>query len=243
MLIVNADDFGRSREETDAVVTCYSEGRITSTSAMLFMRDSQRAAGKARELGIPVRLHLNLSEPFTSGQVSPQVAQAHARVVRFLRRGKYATVLYNPLLREQFRCVVDAQYEEFERVYGERPSYVDGHQHQHLCSNVLLDGLLPRGCGVRRSFSFEKGEKSYLNLQYRRMVDAFLARKHPLVDFFFALDTCLRSHRLGHAFAAARTATVELMAHPIRALEFNYLMSEAHLHALTDLNNEAVSSF
>jgi len=37
MLIINADNWGRSAVETDAVLTCYQEGRITSVSAMMFM--------------------------------------------------------------------------------------------------------------------------------------------------------------------------------------------------------------
>jgi predicted glycoside hydrolase/deacetylase ChbG (UPF0249 family) len=38
MLILNADDSGRSRAETDAVLRCYQEGRIFSVSAMVSSR-------------------------------------------------------------------------------------------------------------------------------------------------------------------------------------------------------------
>jgi predicted glycoside hydrolase/deacetylase ChbG (UPF0249 family) len=44
MLIINADDWGRSVAETDAALRCYREGRITSVNAMVFMQDSERAA-------------------------------------------------------------------------------------------------------------------------------------------------------------------------------------------------------
>src|SRR5262245_28926635 len=44
MLIVNADDLGRSKAETDAAMACYAKDRITSTSAMVFMTDSERAS-------------------------------------------------------------------------------------------------------------------------------------------------------------------------------------------------------
>lgn len=224
MLIVNADDFGRSPEETDAATACYRARRITSVSAMVFMRDSVRAAEGARQAGIPVGLHLNLSEPFTARDVNGHLARAHGRVVRFLRNSKYATVLYHPLLRNQFSEVVHAQFEEFERLYGSQPGHVDGHQHQHLCSNVLFDSLIPRGYQVRRSFSFQKGEKGVLNRRYRRFVDARLARRYSIVDYFFSLETCLQQRRLERVFELAETATVELMAHPIKVPEFNFLM-------------------
>jgi len=44
MLIVNADDWGRSLAETDAALRCLKRGRITSVSAMVFMQDFKRAA-------------------------------------------------------------------------------------------------------------------------------------------------------------------------------------------------------
>ena len=65
MLIINADDFGRSVAETDAALRCYIAGRITSVSAMVFMADSERAAELAKENELDVGLHLNFTERFT----------------------------------------------------------------------------------------------------------------------------------------------------------------------------------
>ena len=62
MIIINADDWGRSERETDAALSTYKRGRITSASAMVFMRDSGRAADLAKDAGIDVGLHFNLSE-------------------------------------------------------------------------------------------------------------------------------------------------------------------------------------
>lgn len=232
MIIINADDWGRSVAETDAIASCYRRGAISSTSAMVFMPDSERAAELARELGLPVGLHLNLSESLTGPGVSPALRHAHDRVARFLTANKYAQLLYNPLLRSDFRTVVDAQLQGFERLYGEGPRHLDGHQHQHLCANVLVDALLPRHRSVRRSFSFWRGEKSGLNRAYRSMVDRWLARRHPLADYFFSLESCLKFGRLARVFELASAADVELMTHPIRANEFEYLMSGTHLAAV-----------
>jgi predicted glycoside hydrolase/deacetylase ChbG (UPF0249 family) len=52
MIIVNADDWGRSPLETDAALACYRDERITSVSAMVFMEDSVRASELAKEAGI-----------------------------------------------------------------------------------------------------------------------------------------------------------------------------------------------
>ena len=76
MLIINADDWGRSIMETDATLRCYKVGRVTSVSAMMFMSDSERAAELARENGVDTGLHLNFSEPFTGKTARKDFASA-----------------------------------------------------------------------------------------------------------------------------------------------------------------------
>jgi predicted glycoside hydrolase/deacetylase ChbG (UPF0249 family) len=239
MMIVNADDFGRSLAETDAVAACHVAGRVTSATAMVFMQDSERAAEVARGSGIDVGLHLNLSQRFTGGQVTPSLRRSHDRVVRFLGVSRYATVVYNPLLRRQFRDSVEAQLEEFGRLYGRPPAHVDGHQHQHLCANVVVDRLIPPGRRVRRNFSFWPGEKSAVNRMYRRRVDTWLARDYALVDYFFSLEDCLLRGRLSRAVGLAETATVEIMTHPANPDEFRYLMSDSFAGVLRRLGSLA----
>jgi predicted glycoside hydrolase/deacetylase ChbG (UPF0249 family) len=225
MIIINADDWGRSRVETDTALRLFAAGRITAVSGMVFMEDSARAAGLARESGIDVGLHLNLNEPFNGNDVPPQIRSGHETIVRFLRRGRYAQLVYHPGLRQSFRRVYAAQAAEFERLYGRSPSHVDGHQHMHLCSNVLLDGIVPKGQRVRRSFSFSPGEKSALNRAYRRFVDWRLSRRYRLTDYFFALSQNLEPSRLQRVADLSLARNVELMTHPVDAREQALLTS------------------
>jgi predicted glycoside hydrolase/deacetylase ChbG (UPF0249 family) len=210
---------------------------------MVFMRDSARAAANARGCGLQVGLHLNLSEPFTGSNVDRQLRHAQDQVVRFLTMGKYALLMYHPLLRQQFRLVVHAQFAEFERLYRCVPPHVDGHQHQHLCSNVLFDQLIPAGLIVRRNFSFFRGEKSLWNRAYRHGVDRVLAKRYRLSDFFFSLEDCLNRGKLDAVYALASVRRVELMTHPVRPRELQYLMSDeykARAHSL--LNGVGMST-
>ena len=227
MLIINADDLGRSRMETDAALSCLREGRITSVSAMVFMEDSERAANLARDCGVDAGLHLNLSQVFSGRVVSPAVAEAHNRIVGFMKTTKYALLVYHPFLRRCFRDVYQTQADEFVRLFGKSPSHVDGHQHRHLCANMLLDEIIPRGQKVRRNPSLSPGEKGPLNRAYRRLVDRWLGRRYCLTDYLFNLAECMEESRLARVLGLAKVTRVELETHPCRKAEHALLMSDA----------------
>src|SRR5260370_41954329 len=145
MLVINADDFARNRFATDRILVCHIEKRITSTSAMVFMEDSERAATLAKASQVDVGLHINFTESFTAPSVPQPLRRDHERIRRFLRLNKYALVIYNPYLRKGFREVFAAQAGEFMRLYGREPSRFDGHQRMHLCGKMILDPILPTG--------------------------------------------------------------------------------------------------
>lgn len=226
LLIINADDWGGWRSATDAALACFTARRITSVTAMVFMEDSERAAKIAADAGLDVGLHINFNQPFTGRNCPAPVLASHESVGRFLRRSKYAQLVFHPGLRAGFRADFRSQLEEFERLYGHAPSHFDGHQHMHLCSNSLLGGVIPAGQRVRRSFSFWPGEKHALNRAYRRWVDARLKRRYVVTNYFFALAQCLASPRLARVAQLAGTATVELMTHPEKPAEKACLLSE-----------------
>jgi predicted glycoside hydrolase/deacetylase ChbG (UPF0249 family) len=226
MLIINADDWGRSVAETDAALGCYKRGRITSVSAMVFMEDSERAAELAKENELDVGLHLNFTDKFTTNQYPQTLGNYHSEIVRFLRGHKYSQLLYNPFLRKGFAYSYEAQVEEFARLYTKPPSHIDGHHHMHLCANVLLSNTIPAGAKLRRNFSFWPGEKSMLNRTYRWLVDRWLARRYCLADYFFDLTQCIEEKKLDRVAALAKSSNVELMTHPIVNKEEEYLMSD-----------------
>lgn len=225
MLVVNADDWGRSIAETDAAYRCHKKGRITSLSAMVLMEDSERAAELARENQMDVGLHLNFTQRFTGQVHSPALRDCHDRIVRFLTRNKYSQLLYNPFLRTDFYYSYQAQAAEFERLFGKPPSRLDGHHHMHLCANLVWSKIVPAGMKMRRNFSFWPGEKSTVNRAYRYLVDRWISRNYEIVDHFFDLTQCIQGKKLARVEALARFSAIELMTHPIIASESAFLMS------------------
>jgi chitin disaccharide deacetylase len=225
-LIVNADDWGRSRLVTDKTLECVLHGTVSSVSAMVFMEDSERAATISLERGVDSGLHLNFTQPFDAPRTSNRLKEHQHRLVEYLKSNRLAQVIFHPGLAKSFDYVVAAQLDEFVRLYGAEPERLDGHHHMHLCLNVTLGRLLPLGTVVRRNFSFESGEKSATNRLYRSMIDRLLARRHRLADFFFSIAPIQPYERIKKICALAKDHIVEVETHAIEPEEHRFLMGD-----------------
>jgi len=225
-LIVNADDWGRDRENTDRILECITNHTVSSVSAMVFMADSERAAGLAQEYGVDTGLHINFTSPFSAPYCNPKLQGHQGKLAKYLTSNRLAKVLYHPGLTESFDYVLRSQFEEYERLYGVQPARMDGHHHMHLCPNVLMGGLLPAGTVVRRSFSFLRGEKGLANLCWRRVINSMLARRYRITDFFFSLSP-LSPIRLKTIGCLASNSVVEVETHPVNSDEYGFLNSGA----------------
>lgn len=236
MLIINADDFGKGMETTNNIVMCFREKRITSSSAMVFMQDSERAASLDLENGLEAGLHLNFDEQFTGDVPTLRVKEYLTRTATFLTGSKLHQVIYNPMLQQQFEYLYNVQYEEFLRLYRRPPSHINGHHHRHLCSNVLLGKIIPDGSRVRRSFTFMKGERSFANRLYRRGVDAVLKRRYITTDMFFAASPSVEPNYLKQKVELAKNHNVELMVHLSSRSEVEYLMRHDFIDSIGEVD-------
>lgn len=228
-LIINADDWGRDPQTTDEIFECIRHGTVSATSAMVFMADSERAADLALENNIDVGLHLNLTTPFASQQCSRVLCEQQGLIGSFLRRNRLMQAIFHPGLRGAFQDVVQAQLDEFQRLFGRKPNRVDGHHHMHLCANVLRQELLPDGTVARRNFTFAAGEKSRLNMWYRKSIDKMLARRHRLTDMLYLLPPLAPPSRLDHIFSLSESHVVEVETHPVNLDEKTFLLGKGML--------------
>lgn len=235
MLIINADDFGEDTVVTDNIVTCFRENLITSTSAMVFMQDSERAAYIGLEHNLEIGLHLNFDEQFTADHPTEVLKEYQNRVATFLTRNKFSQVIYNPFLTTQFEYLYKAQYDEFIRLYRRPPSHINGHGHKHLCSNVLLGRIIPDGSRVRRSFTFMKGERHTVNRVYRRGVDALVKRRYITTDMFFASNPSEQQSSLKRKVELAENHDVELMVHLSSQRDLEYLMQQNFIDIISEV--------
>lgn len=150
VLIVNADDWGYSERVTQAIVHGFDEGTVSSTTAMVWQRDSERAAEIARERRLPVGLHLNLTAPYRADEVPARPRERQLRLTeQFGKQGWRVPDVFTgdrTLLRDTIRDQLD----RFREDIGE-PTHLDGHHHVHVHNEVLelLPEILPADLPVR----------------------------------------------------------------------------------------------
>jgi predicted glycoside hydrolase/deacetylase ChbG (UPF0249 family) len=224
---VNADDLGLDRESTDGILECFVQGRITSATAMVWMADSERAARAAHEAELPVGLHLNLSEPYSSAAAPEPARERQARLAsRFsgpwLRLRRW---IFDPTARRDVEACISDQLEAFRELYGGDPTHLDGHKHVQVSPNVLMARSLPRGTPLRGAL--DAGTPALA-------APARAARRRLHLRRFPSTDYCLDFAERERALELARRASVELVVHPaLRDREA--LMSEGWRRALEPL--------
>ena len=132
-LVVNADDFGRSRSINEAVARAHREGILTAASLMVNESDCNEAVALAREnpkLGVGLHLTLLCGKSALPPEQIPGLVNARGE---FSDRPVAAGMRYyfDHDLREQLRAEIHAQFAKF-RATGLPLDHVNGHLHLHL---------------------------------------------------------------------------------------------------------------
>jgi predicted glycoside hydrolase/deacetylase ChbG (UPF0249 family) len=234
LLIVNADDFGGNRLATDRIAECFAAGAITSTTAMVYMGDSPRAAEIARERQLPVGLHLNVTQELEDPDAPALVRERQSRLVRYFAGRRLRRFTFNPAINALARRCIEDQLECFRELFGHEPIHIDGHNHGHLSPSVLL--ALPRGVHVRTGQSGPDAKSGGVARRARR---ALIAHRQGTTEYFLPIDRLGASpseHDIEELLAVADRASLEVMVHPDRDDDFTTLMSDAWKRALQRRN-------
>jgi predicted glycoside hydrolase/deacetylase ChbG (UPF0249 family) len=226
MLIVNADDFGASPSASDPTILLYEQGALSSASAMVGMRDTERAAGLARERGLPTGLHLNLTLPFADPAVPPGARERQRRLTEAFGRESWLEGGGRDIDSLLIADAIEDQLERFREGFGE-PTHLDGHHHVHVHPAVLEQ--LPPELLIRPILSPPARARAEPSARLRD-----LRRRAAGPDLCFALGhvhPALGGDGL-QALEHARERSLEIMAHPQQERERLALESEEWRRAL-----------
>ncbi len=121
ILVVNADEFGRSPGINEGVIEAHARGVVTSASAMVRRPAAEAAAELARtHPGLSVGLHIDLGE-------------------WAVREGEWVAVedIVPPDDPEAVEREILRQLETFRKLYGRDPTHLDSHQNVHRTGPAL----------------------------------------------------------------------------------------------------------
>ena len=144
-VIVNADDFGSSREVNAAVIHAFKEGVLTSCSLMVTGEAFEEAVSLAKEhSGLRVGLHL-VAVCGRSVLPSSEIPSLVDSKGQFPDHPIVAGLKYffSRRARSELRQELSAQFERFQAT-GLPFSHIDGHLHMHV-HPVILDWAIKLG--------------------------------------------------------------------------------------------------
>jgi len=144
-LIVNADDFGLTRGVSAGILAAHRHGIVTSTTVMITLDIDREQLAEARDCGLGLGLHTNLTlgKPLTRGRT---LVDGKGAFVRDARRAAARAEA------RDVRAEVEAQVARFEKLVKRLPTHLDTHHHVGLYApvrDVVLDAARTLGIPVR----------------------------------------------------------------------------------------------
>jgi chitin disaccharide deacetylase len=131
-LIVNADDFGRTRGVSAGILRAHLDGIVTCTTAMMnlpgVVPDLHQARTEAPQLGLGVHLNFTVGRPLLPSEWCASLVDEHGH---FLTRDALMAQpdRINP---DELRAELKSQITTFKNAMDRLPDHLDAHQFVHL---------------------------------------------------------------------------------------------------------------
>ncbi len=229
-VIINADDLGINPQRSHGIFLCHEQGVVTSASLIVNGSDSAAAAKRAGERGLPIGLHINLTEgsPISKPDAIPTLLTTDGYLLTredFIESMKRGSIDRMHIERE-----IRAQFEWFIEHSGQ-PTHVDSHHHIHVypwMTELLIpildrysisyvripeEPLPPFGYDIDPE-RLTRAEK--ISARGKKARELFLAHGIRSTDHFrgLALTGHSSMRNLRHTFNRLPEGTTELMVHP-----------------------------
>jgi len=131
-LVVNADDGGFAPGKDDAILRCARAGAVRSVSVIANGATTVAFVERARDAGLDLGVHLNLTEGRPLGGPQRSLTDAHGRFPGKAEAWRRASV--GDLDPDELRRELTAQWERFDepfrRVKKQLEEYFDGSRHR-----------------------------------------------------------------------------------------------------------------
>jgi len=165
-IIINADDMGLCEERDNAIFELYLEGHISSASILVNGFNFRKSIERAREIKMPLGLHLNLTEGFPifysknnsliksidiNSNINYDFRNNKNEIIEITKKnfdsiedyqefyGKFPfreKLKNNEISKIDIKNEIISQIERFIKFHKSPPSHLDGHQHIHIIPEI-----------------------------------------------------------------------------------------------------------
>jgi predicted glycoside hydrolase/deacetylase ChbG (UPF0249 family) len=230
-LIVNADDFGRTRGVSAGILRAHLEGIVTSTTAMMNMpgvaADLHQAKSEAPRLGLGVHLNFTAGRPLLPPEWCASLVDERGH---FLTQEAIAAAP-DRVKPDELREELKSQIATFKNALGMLPDHLDAHHFIHLYPpffEVYLDLADSFKLPARIPFPRQEAELDHMppiigntppetarqigrTDQHLLAARAFKTTDHFVATFY---DKTVSVPFLMEILASLPQGSSELMAHP-----------------------------
>jgi hypothetical protein len=215
-LIVNADDLGLTPGVSDGIIAAYTQGIVTSTSALMntahIHRDLPRSRQACPNLGIGVHLTLTEGQPLMPREKVRSLVDEN---------GCFYKLNHNPeqirgLDLDEVRAEWKTQIESFQG-YGFDPDHLDSHHHSSYFQPELFKTMLELACEYQLPVRYPP--QVFLEWLGKENVDRWLQEycvKTPsdCITSFYGHDNAVSQENILNIIHSLDKGAHEMMCHP-----------------------------
>ena len=205
LLIVNADDFGLCKAQNYGIIDAFTNGVVTSTTAMVNGQGIEHAVAlSTQHPGLAIGMHfvLTLGRPLSA---MPGLTDEQGELGKWIWQRAEENTLPLTEIEYELAC----QFARFVELFGRAPTHIDSHHHVHMIPQIfpIVEAFAKaKGIPVRFDYDAAKtGEIEQHDVKTTQGFDSGFYGEQITESLF--LDTLERSMVRGEK-------SLEVMCHP-----------------------------
>ncbi len=247
-LILNADDYGKSKEVNRAIRECFQKGCINRTTLMVNMPDAKEAVNDAKQDGFADRIgiHLNLTEgmPLTEEiRSNPLFCDAQGRFHAGFRRKMINRLHMDKTSLKQVYAELNAQIKQYAD-WDLKLFHIDSHHHIH--TDLPIYSVIRKLAGEYRFSSVRLSRNLYhggnpVNGLYKAWYNRSVAGIcDATTDLFGSFSDLIHYGTKADNVALCRSRQTEIMLHPMYDANGTLMDTDTPMEEVSAYINELI---
>ena len=205
LLIVNADDFGLCKAQNYGIIDAFTNGVVTSTTAMVNGQGIEHAVAlSTQHPGLAIGMHfvLTLGRPLSA---MPGLTDEQGELGKWIWQRAEENTLPLTEIEYELAC----QFARFVELFGRAPTHIDSHHHVHMIPQIFpIVEAFAKAKGIPVRFDYDAAKSGEIEQHDVKTTQGFDSGFYgeQITESLF-LDTLERSMVRGEK-------SLEVMCHP-----------------------------